>query len=219
MATYASVKKEIEEYQELISNPDVPKDEKEFAKTEIAKLEKQLEGFQEIPASKAAPVEKPKKPAPAKKAAKAKPAPAKKPRERKIVNKNLAELNFEVNDAEGKPVKIKLTEANCYQVMEGLANRLTKSKAANKAYSTKPVVSKAGDTMEQVAKHVVAAVPENRIEDKPKEVLKGVEKMEKGWEFVFEGFEEMTGKKIPAETQKEIRASLDKIKEEATAAV
>jgi len=198
MATKAEIEKEIKEYEALIAKAGVPQDEKDFAEEEVKKLKEELAGLEE------------QTPEPPKKKPEAKAKP-KRERVRNTENKNLAELSFEYEP--GK--RVKLTEANCFQVMSGLTNRLEKSKKANRAYATKPVAEKLATSLEQTAKKATDAVSDSRMENKPKEVIKGVEKMEAGFKLIFEGFEEMTGKKVPEETQKAIREMLKDTKEEA----
>jgi len=55
MAKIDDIKKEIEEYKELIADASVPQDEKDFAKGEIADLEKQLEALEKKTEKKAEP--------------------------------------------------------------------------------------------------------------------------------------------------------------------
>jgi len=185
--TKASIEAEIKEYEDLIAAAGVPQDEKDFAAEEIKTLKKELEKFSETPAK-----EKPQKPA--------------KNRDRskeikKRVNSKLEQIEIEI---EGK--KVKLTEANCFDVMKKLGDRIEAAKKSQGKYKTKPVTHKVGDNLKQAASQAVEAVTENRIENNSKDVIKGAEMIEAAYEKLFEGFEKMTGKKIPAETKKEIMA-------------
>lgn len=191
-----SIEAEIKEYKDLIAAEGVPQDEKDFAADEIKTLEKELEKFTETPAK-----EKNEKPA--------------KERDRskeikKRVNSKLEQIEIEI---EGK--KVKLTEANCFDVMKKLGDRIQSAKKSQGKYKTKPVTQKVGDNLKQAASQAVDAVTENRIENNSKDVIKGAQIIEAAYEKLFEGFEKMTGKKIPAETKKEIMGLLNGIIKEA----
>lgn len=193
--TKASIEAEIKEYKDLIAAAGVPQDEKDFAESEIKKLEKELEKISAAPA----------KETPAKERDRSKEI-------KKYVNKKLSQIEIEI---EGK--KVKLTEANCFDVMKKFGERLESAKKSQGKYKTKPVTQKVGDNLAQAASQAVEAVSDSRIENNSKEVIKGAEMIESAYEKLFEGFEKMTGKKIPADTKKQIKDLLNGIIKEAKA--
>lgn len=192
--TKQTIEAEIKEYKDLIAAAGVPQDEKDFAKGEIEVLEKELEAFEKKPSGAAAA------------------APAR-DRSKFVKERKNAKLDKVEIEVDGKRVKI--TEADCWDIMSKLGDRIVKAKESAGKYKTKPVTHKVGDTLEHTASHAADAVTEKQLENHPADVIKGAEMMEKGYEQIFAGFEKMTGKKIPEAARKQIKEILNGIVEDA----
>lgn len=165
----AAIEKEIAEYKELIADASVPNDEKEFAKGEIADLEKQLATLEKKAPAKA------KKAAPVKKEKKAKAAPAKKAKKEKKKKKQSPVTTYKYKN---KSIK-DLDESECAEMKKEVAERRAKAKASGKKSKSKPVIEKITGNVATAVKQAINNESADDIKKDPKKFIARAEKIEK----------------------------------------
>jgi len=162
------IEDEIAEYGVLIADKSVPQDEKDFAKGEIADLEKELAGLEENPAEKKVPAKAktPAKPTP--KAVPAKPAPTPKAKAKAPAKKKA--------DAE---------HPTCEELEEKWNKRREQAKKAAKKHKTVSVSEQIGNNIASAVGKVIDDIAAKNIEKNPTKYIDALEKIEgKAKEFL-----------------------------------
>lgn len=201
------IKKEVKE--------DVEATEK-AAKKVAKKVEKEVEDIVEKPKSKRG---RPK--GSTKKAATKKSAPKKETKTAAKAKKSEPTDKFELT-IDGKVYKFAdlKSKQECEKAMNAVKSRYKEvkehkeaTKEGIKKAATIPVTKRISDSFASIAKKAVSEVPKTKITQKPTEIKKEIDELEKAFENLFDKLESLMGKKIPSTQRKQVVSILTKFED------
>lgn len=168
-----AIEKEIAEYEELLAEPSVPADEKDFARDEIKSLKEELAKMQ-------AKESKPEK----KEAAAPKPKEERKPREPK-----------EPKAKAEKPAKKakKGDEPSCDDLLKAWNERRSAAKKSAKKAKTRSVFAIIADKVEDAVTKAIKTVPASDIKADPQKAINRFEKLEASMQHFLQDFRTVLG--------------------------